>query len=315
MKGDKNLHGRDRLRQLRAFCQTARFKSMSKAADHLSLTQPAVSRQIRALEDELSTLLFERHGPKLFLTSAGNALQRLANPLVEAVDGLPVIFEGEVTGRVTGRIRISAGLTAARFLLPDYIKDFLTRYPDVQVQVETRGGRDSLRMIRNREVDFGIGAMEATPEDLEFRKVVAAAHVFIAPTDHPLANHDTVTVEDLKSCRWVLPVSGTYTRIMADSVARYFDTSYNVAVETAGWNVIKRFVEVGLGVSVVPSLCLSAGDRVATIPFEERIEAYLRPRVYGVIVRRSAHLSPAATRFIQIMDPGVSGAVGSEISR
>lgn len=294
---------RDRLRQLRAFSEVARLGTMSKAADRLSLTQPAVSRQVRSLEQDLSTRLFERRGPKISLTSSGEILQQLVLPLLEGVDRLAENFHNQVQGSLAGQVRISAGLGAAVYILPDYVKRFHASHPEVQVHIEINDGRENLEVIRHHAVDFGVGGMEVVPEDLEFRKLMSSAQVLITPLDHPLADNDIVTVEDLKSCRWILPLDGTHSRLVADAIARYFDTELSVSVATAGWSVIKRYVEAGLGIAMVPNLCLTARDRVSTVEIDKRLEAYVRPRVYGLILRRDALLPVAATRFIQMLDP------------
>ena len=304
---ERIAQARDRLRQLRVFCETARLESMSGAADSLSLSQPAVSRQIRALEEELSTALFERRGPRIFLTPPGRRLRELAAPLVEAVDRLPNVFAEDVSDNVTGKIRIASGMTGAVFLLPDPISRYRLLYPGVQVRVDTKGGADSLQLVQDREADFGIGAMEFPSEDLEFHPVLSSMHVLIVPLDHPLADNETASAEDLGRYPCILPVPGTYTRVAAETVARYVDVKLDIALETAGWSVIKRYVEAGLGMAAVPDLCVSATDRVRKIPFDEHLNSYVRPRVYGVILRRNAVLSLAATRFIEMLDPDFPG--------
>lgn len=280
---------------------------MSGAAKHLSLTQPAVSRQIRTLEAEFSTVLFERRGQRISLTPPGERLRQLAAPLVEAVDLLPQAFAEDMSGNVSGKIRIAAGMTAAMFLMPEYLRRYQLLYPDVQVRMDTAGGRDTLRRIREREADFGVGALEIAPEGVEFHPVLSSAHVLIVPLDHPLAYNETASAEDLGRYPCILPVPGTATRVAAETVAQYVGATLDIALQTRGWSVIKRYVEAGLGVATVPELCVSATDRVRKIPFDECVSVYVRPRVYGLILRRNAILSLAATRFIKMMAPDFPG--------
>ena len=303
MISDRDDHARDRVRQLRAFCHAAQLQSMSKAADRLSLTQPAVSRQIRALEEEFLTALFVRRGPRISLTAAGRRLLRMALPLVESMDRLPETFAEDVRRTVSGEIHITAGMASSAFVLPRYIARFRERYPDVRVHITTVAGRDAVRIILDRRADFGIGAMEVVPDNISFRKIQSSRYVFVTPPDHPLAVLDTISVDDLGKYPTVMPAAGTFTRDLADSATRHFRFTWKVAMEAMGWDVTIRYVEAGLGPAVVPDFCVTERDRVRVIPFEERIYGFVRPRTYGVIMRRDAFLSLAATRFIQTTDP------------
>ena len=127
----------DRLKQLRAFCHAARLESMSKAAERLDISQPAVSQHIRALEREFATPFFERRGPRITLTPAGAGLYRLAMPLVQGVERLPETFAEHVNGEAMGEVRVLAGLTASAFLLPDYLKRFRAVHEGVKVTLRT----------------------------------------------------------------------------------------------------------------------------------------------------------------------------------
>lgn len=303
MISDRDDHARDRVRQLRAFCHAAQLQSMSKAADRLSLTQPAVSRQIRALEEEFQTALFVRRGPRIALTAAGRRLQRMARPLVESMDRLPETFAEDVRRTVSGEIHITAGMASSAFVLPRYIARFRERYPDVRVHITTVAGREAMRIILDRRADFGFGAMEVVPENITFRKIQSSRYVFVTPLDHPLAGRDTISVDDLGTYPTVLPAGGTFSRDLAESAARHFRFTWKIAMEAMGWDVTIRYVEAGLGPAVVPDFCVTERDRVRVIPFEERIYGFVRPRIYGVIMRRDAFLSLAATRFIQTTTP------------
>ncbi len=158
----------DRLKQLRAFCHAARLESMSKAAERLDISQPAVSQHIRALEREFATPFFERRGPRITLTPAGAGLYRLAMPLVQGVERLPETFAEHVNGEAMGEVRVLAGLTASTFLLPDYLKRFRAVHEGVKVTLRTGGLADGLGLLHDREVDFALGGVETVPERLDF---------------------------------------------------------------------------------------------------------------------------------------------------
>lgn len=298
----------DRLKQLRAFCHAARLESMSKAAERLDITQPAVSQHIRALEREFATTFFERRGPRIALTPAGAGLFRLAMPLVQGVERLPETFAAHVNDEVAGEVRVLAGVTAATFLLPDYLKRFRAVHEGVKVTLRTGGLADGLGLLHNREVDFALGGMETVPERLEFHPFRTCRYVLIAPPGHPLTEGSrTAGPRDIASWPIVMPARGTSAREAGELAARHFGVALKVAVETRGWSVIKQLVERGIGIAFVPDMCVGESDAVRMVPIEKRVAQAIRPLSYGVILSRPEFLPLAARRLIQTMIPAFPG--------
>ena len=294
----------DRLKQLRAFCHAARLESMSKAADRLDISQPAVSQHIRALEREFATTFFERRGPRITLTPAGAGLYRLAMPLVQGVERLPETFTEHVNGEATGEVRVLAGLTASTFLLPDYLKRFRATHEGVRVTLRTGGLADGLGLLRDREVDFALGGVETVPELLAFHPFRTCHYVLIAPRGHPLTKGGrTVGARDIAAFPMVMPARGTSAREAGELAARHFGVALEVAVETRGWSVIRQLVERGVGIAFVPDMCVGERDAVRMVPIEERLAQAIRPLSYGVILARPTFLPLAARRLIQTMIP------------
>ena len=290
------LHRRhDRLKQLRAFCHTAQLRSISRAAERIRSSQPAVSRQIGALEKELGTALFERTGPNIDLTPAGKALHRLARPLVEGMDRLPDTFAERYGGVAPGALAIGAGQTTATFALPEYLRRFRERHPGTPVHVRTGRGRERLAWLRDYELDLVMVAVDVPPPDLAFHELFTSEHVYITPEDHPLAGRESVEFEEAAGFPVVAHPSGTYMRQLLEMYARLHGTTARVVAEADGWDDIKACVAAGLGVAVVPALCLVDRDRVWRIPFGR----YVPPRRYGLATRRDGLLSLSARWFMQ----------------
>ena len=114
----------DRLKPLRAFCQTARLGSVSRAAEALYVSQPAITLQLQALERELGTKLFERSGRRLVPSREGQLLYDLAKPLVEGLDGLDAVFREQVRGLDAGELNVAAGSSTILYLLPGIVEAF-----------------------------------------------------------------------------------------------------------------------------------------------------------------------------------------------
>ena len=288
----------NRLKQLRAFCHAVRTQSISKAAERVHLSQPSVSLQIKALEQEMGTVLFERRGPKISLTPEGRALYELASPLVEGIDNLPDAFAERCGDLDTGELHIAAGESTILYLLPGFVERFAAACPGIEIRLHNVTGREGLERLRADSVDFAVGAMLDTPADIVYRPIFTYPTVLITPHDHPLTTLPEVTLDDIAPYGLILPPRHLSTWRIVDIVFQQHRVEYKVKIEAGGWEVIKRYVARGLGVSIVSSICMTEEDRLAAIP----LGAYFPSRTYGVVLRRGKFLSPAARRFLQMFE-------------
>jgi len=180
---------------------------------------------------------------------------------------------------------------------------FREQNPSIRVNVRTGTGLERLGWLRAYEVDIVFGAVDVVPPDLDFHQIFASRNVLITPLDHPLAGREDVDVREAGRYPAVVHRSNRYVQRVADFILRQHGVAINVAVELDGWNVIKRYVAAGVGISVVPELCLTERDRVWKVPFDH----YFPNRKYGVIMRRNESPSLATERFVRIMDPAFRG--------
>src|SRR5262249_31508449 len=159
---------RNRLHNLRSFCLAAQFESISRAAELAGLSQPTVSLQIQALEQEFQTALFHRHGPKIRLTPDGQTLYELARPLVDGIDSLPAALLAGRQGLATGRLDIAAGEATILYILPDLVTEFAGSHPGVEFRIHNVTGREGLKLLRNDAVDFAVGSLIEVPDDITY---------------------------------------------------------------------------------------------------------------------------------------------------
>lgn len=288
---------RDRLKQLRAFCHAARLGSITKAAERVYSSQPAVSLQIRSLEEELGVMLFVRSGPRIALTAAGRSLYRRAMPLVQDLDRFPDTFD-EQFRNLAGPLRIAAGETAASFLLPRYLKAFNERHADVEITVWVGSGSECLSWLRGYEVDMVFVAMDVEPPDLEFRLLVTSPYELITPEGHPLAELTHSGPHDLRCHPQVAHTRQSYIRAYGEMYLRQHGVVADIVVDVDGWEIIKDYVEAGLGIALVPTLCLTERDRVCRVPYE----GALPPRRYGCVTRRGRIAPLSVQRFLEVLD-------------
>ena len=292
----------NRLKQLRAFCYAAQTGSISKAAEQLFLSQPSVSLQIQALERELKTTLFERRGPKIRLTPEGEILNDLARPMVQGIDSLSDTFAAHCGDLQGGELNIAAGESTILYILPTPMKQFADRYPGIRLKLHNVTGRDGMAMLKADDVDFAVGSMLEVPSDINYYPIFTYDPWLITARDHPLAGRKSVTLRDISPYELILPPRQLSTWRIVDLAFQQHNLNYRVALEVGGWEVIKRYVELGLGISIVTGICITERDidRLAIIP----VSKYFPKRRYGVVLRKGKFLSPQAKLFIEMMRPG-----------
>ncbi|MEE9358361.1 LysR family transcriptional regulator [Candidatus Vondammii sp. HM_W22] len=292
----------NRLKQLRAFCHAAKTGSISEAAEKVFLSQPTVSLQIQALERELETVLFERRGPKITLTPEGKVLFKLSQPLVEGMDKLHETFAAKQDLLESGELNIAAGESTILYLLPAPLKQFMELHPKIRIKLQNvTGGRDGLSRLRADEADIAVGSMLDVPDDIIYKPLITYAPALIVPLDHPLAEKKLITLEDITPYSLILPPPSLTTWRMVDLVFRQHELKLKAGLEAGGWEVIKKYVEMGLGISIVIDVCLTGGEKLVKFPLDD----YFQKRTYGIVLRKGKYLSPQAKRFIKVMELGL----------
>lgn len=312
MASPTSRYKQNRLQQLRGFCYAARTKSISRAADKLLLSQPSVSLQIKALERELGATLFERHGPRISLTHDGQRLLELAVPLVEAIDGLEDAFTSLRETIDRGTVNIAAGGSTIQYLLPPFVAEFTREHPQVDVRLHNVTGKAGLALLRDSEAEFAVGPMLETPPDITFHPLVTYEPMLIMRRDHPLADKKRVTLKDVANYPLILPPKNLSTHRIVEAVFAEQQLEHDVKLEVGGYDVIKKYVELGLGISIVMSHCLSGADHLHAVSLRK----YFPSRTYGVVLRKGKTLPPAAARFVEMLRSGTkSSRNGQERSK
>jgi len=284
----------NRLQQLKGFCAVVETHSISKAADRLRLTQPTVSLQVQSLERDLNATLLERRGPRIELTFEGELLYELARPLVEGFTALHESFESRRKNVEQGKLAIAAGESTIHYVLPRAVQQFSTEHPGIALTLNNVTGQQGLQQLRDRSVDFCVGPMLDTPADIAFEPVVAFDPVLIAPLGHPLSKLKKISLRDISRHPLILPPRHLSTWRQVEMVFLQHRLPYEVRLEMGGWEVIKRYVELGMGISIVMSVCLTGRERLEVMP----VNRYFPKRVYGIVQLNSRSLSPQARAFI-----------------
>ncbi len=284
--------------QLHTFLEIVRLKSFSKAAQTCYRTQPAISAQIRQLEQDLKTELFERFGSRISLTTAGKIFSEYAEQILElrrrAQDAL---HELELVPR--GELVIAANEATCIYMLPGVFSEYKKQFPAVQLQVNRSYGARVVEAVMENVADFGLVQLPIGEKRIEVVDIYRDEIRVIMPARHPLGECAVITCEDVAKYPLLLPKSGT-TRARLDIWLEPVQDKIQVSMELDSTEMMKRFVNAGLGISFLAvSNCredIQAGKLRAAPLSPEPMNRRL-----GLIYRKDKALSKAALGFIQVV--------------
>lgn len=241
-------------RRLQVFHTVARLMSFTKAAEALHMTQPAVTFQVRQLEEQFNTRLFDRGRNRISLTAAGARVFEYADRIFELYAEMEQGVR-ELTGDISGSLTIGASTTIAEYMLPTLLGDFKKRYPEIGIHLKVSNSEGIVSLVERNAIDLGVVESPVTNRHLVVETCKQDELVAIVPPDHDLANQ-----EGRVACRRVLEYpficreEGSGTR---EVINDYLDEmvggsgALKVAMELGSPEAVKGAVEVGMGVSIV----------------------------------------------------------------
>ena len=295
------------LDQLHTFLEIVRLKSFSKAAQTCYRTQPAISAQVRQLEQEMNTILFERFGTRIALTVSGRIFADYAEQILalrkraqDSINELEKVPRGELV--------IAANEATCIYVLPGVFAEFKQQFPNVQLLVDRSYGRRVVQAVLDNQADFGITQLPVQEKKLQVVNIHSDEIKLLIPSSHKLASQNRVFPKDLLGEQLLLPKTGT-TRsrlnVWLDSVI----DELNVSMELDSTEMIKRFVMANLGLSfLAASHCIEEveANRLACVSLAPE----LMMRRVGLIYRRDKSLSKAALGFIQVTLTNAGNPIG-----
>jgi DNA-binding transcriptional LysR family regulator len=285
------------LDQLHTFLEIVRLKSFSKAAQTCYRTQPAISAQVRQLEQELNTTLFERFGTRISLTMAGRifaehaeqilALRKRAQDTINELEKVP-----------RGELVIAANEATCIYVLPGVFAEFKKQFPNVQLLVDRSYGTRVVQAVLDNLADFGITQLPVQEKKLQVVKIHSDEINLLVPAGHRLASYERVLPNDLLGEPLLLPKTGT-TRARLNVWLDPVVEDLHISMELDSTEMIKRFVMASLGISF-----LAASHCREEVASGKLVCVHLGPepmlRRIGLIYRRDKSLSKAALGFIQV---------------
>jgi DNA-binding transcriptional LysR family regulator len=237
------------LRQLQVFEAVARNLSFSRAAAELHLTQPAVSMQVKLLEEQAGLPLFERLGKKIFLTEAGVELHQHSRVIAQQLRDADEALAAR-RGLSQGRLVITM-VSTAKYLVPPLLARFLERHPGVTVKLSANNREVVLKQLADNEVDFAIMGRPPQGMDAVAEAFARHPHVVIAAPGHPLATKRRIPLARLAKETFLIREPGSGTRALLERLFAEHRLPLNVSMEMASNETIKQAVQAGMGISLL----------------------------------------------------------------
>ena len=283
-------------RKLQALCQLIELKSFTRAAQALGLSQPTVSEQIRALEEELGQKLVDRAGREVEATPAGRLCYAHARKILRMQSEMAQAME-QYQGVLRGTVAVGASTIPGTYILPELINTFHHLYPAVTVQVHIGSSRLIGRKVLEGDCDFGLAGDAWAERGLEWKPVIDDVLCLVARPDHPLATRtEPLSIADLFAHPFVLREQGSGTRSVV--AAKLEASGYKESdLQTVAWlgsnEAVREGVKAGLGLAIL-SACSVAEDIRRRTLVALPLQAIQLRRPFLLVHRRNKALGPAA---------------------
>jgi DNA-binding transcriptional LysR family regulator len=284
--------------QLETFLEVARHASFSRAAEKRFRTQPAISSQIRGLEEEVGAKLFDRSGGKVSLTAAGKAFLKYVEDTLDARKAMLVsIAEMERVPR--GEIIVGANEGTCLHILPYVFADFKKQYPDVSVNIKRADYAKILESVIDNSVDFGVVSLPVTDNRLTVVLIHRDELTIIAPPHHPfLGKMKSVTIAEVAKFPLIVPKAG-HTRDAIEQLFHERRLKPNFTMELDSSELLKRFVAADVGIGFIARSNVDEDVRAKMLVALGLADAQIR-RDLALVFRKDKALSRAALAFIEI---------------
>lgn len=285
---------------LKLFCDVISLKGFTQAASANSITQSAVSQRLKALEKRFGVPLIKRHGVELHLTPAGEVVYRGARRILGELREIEEHVQEIGGGGGGGSVRVAAIYSVGLYELNPFVKKFLKVHPDIEVQVEYSRANKIYQDVINGSIDLGIVAYPVNKPQIRAIPFCEDELVLICSPQHPFSLQKSISLKKLASQPFVAFQHDIPTRKALDEILRKYGVALTTKAEFDNIELIKRAVEIGLGIAVVPSMTVKSEIQAGLLKELFLVEGpFLRP--IAVVHRRGRSLPAAAKKFIAVL--------------
>lgn len=294
--------GGDFLQWLRGFYFVAKTGSVTQAALEMGRNQPTVSHQIKCLEKEFGVTLFNRAAGKMELTGEGRVFLEKVISIFEIIKEMKnEILETRLASE--GKIVVATTHAIIHFFLPRFIVDFKDTHPNVTFDIKGGGLEMILERVESAEADFGIANLPVVPQGLTHQDLFETRLKLIAAKGSPFFTKKRVTLKQISEAPFITFPHSSTLRPFIEKRFSENDLELNVVLVLNNYDSVKKFVALGLGVSILDDYALSEEDKERLQIFS--LERFFEKRTYGVITRKKKYFSPAAKAFIRSIKPDI----------
>ena len=282
-------------RQLQVFNEVCDLRSYSRAAEEMSLTQPAVSLQIRQLEELIGQPLFDYVGKKLYMTEAAEALQLASRDIFGRLENLDMQLS-DMLGSLQGQLKLAVE-SSAKYFVPHLFAAFKRQHPEVNLQLTVVNRAQAVRRLSDNRDDLVIMSMVPQDMGLEFLPFLNNPIVAVAPTDHPLCNRGPLHLQDLEPYTLLMREQGSGTRMACEEYFKEKRVHFSQTLEVSSNESQRECAVAGLGVALLTRHAVSlelATGLLRELPVEE-LPLY---RSWCVVQAKAKRLSPVAHAFL-----------------
>ena len=285
-----------KIRLMKIFIQVYQTQNITRAAEQLHMTQPAVTRAIQEIEHYYGVCLFERINRGLYATESARQLYAHAVHIVESVD---IMEKGLRNWDEFGILRVGASITLGSFLMPKLVAEFSKVHPNLKLKVRISNGRNLHELLCDNQLDIALIEGGVVDPQLCFETFAGDRLVLIMPPDHPLKDADVIRLTDLRDCNFLLREPGSAGRTFLDHVFAVHGMTVEPTWESVSTQAIIKAVNAGVGISFLPDkLVRTAIDSGQVATHEIADEPFYRNNY--IVWHQNKHLTPSAKAIIEM---------------
>ena len=289
-------------RRLQVFYTVARLLSFTKAAESLHMTQPAVTFQIRQLEEYFNTRLFDRTHNRISLTEAGEEVFAYAERIIDLYNEMDNQVR-KLTGDVIGVLVIGASTTIAEYRIPTLLGEFQQKFPDVRLRLKVSNTVGIVHMVENNEIDVGVVEAPVSNKNMVVKVCWCDELMLVCPPDHELAQSKTIQAKQVLPFPFIAREEGSGTR---EVISNYFDKhglnfdELKTTMEFGSPESVKSAVEAGLGVTIISETTLNKERKLGTLRAISLDPPMKRP--FSIVYQRQKFRLRAMEEFLEFTD-------------
>ena len=284
------------LHQLKIFVTVAQYQSITKAAEELHLTQPAISIQLKKIQEQFELPLTEVIGRQLYVTDFGKEIVKRSQKILDEVDGITTTID-QYRGLLTGKVKISL-VSTGKYVMPYFLKSFMDKYPGVEISVDVSNKNRVIEAMHKNESDFSL--VSVVPNDLNVHTVELMSNT-LNLIGHMEFDDHIKTVKDLEKVTLLFREEGSATRNAMEYFLKKNGVIPGKSMELVSNEAVKQAIIAGLGVSIVPLIGLRtalANERIRIFP----LEGLPIVTKWNLVYNRGKSLTPAQSELIKHLE-------------